>query len=130
VDTARTEHTIKATRRLPPEERVVFILALPTADTMAAARAEATTPADGDTPSHYDGERFVFAYLGRVVRGVRGLVRDGQVVEMAKDLDLDARIEWLRANLPSRWAGELIKAAESEDDVDAEEERSPSGPRR
>lgn len=126
MDISRIEHTIKATRKLPPEERCTWTLSLPSADTMAAARREATVPGDDGQPPHFDGELYLFAYLGRIVRGVRGLVRDGVVVEMDKDLDLADRVTWLRANLPSRWARELIQAAESEEDVDPEEERSGS----
>ena len=125
MDISRIEHTIRATRKLPAEERCTWTLSLPSADTMAAARREATTPDETGAP-HFDGEAYLFAYLGRIVRGVRGLVRDGVVVEMAKDLDLADRVAWLRANLPSRWARELIQAAESEEDVDPEEERSGS----
>ena len=126
MDIGRIEHILPATRHLPPQDQVVILLALPTADDKAASLAEATIPADPDSPgtaATFNQEKFIYRYSARVFRGVRGVHRDGMLVEMPTGLDLDGREAWMRANFPIRWLPSVMKAVEREEDLAPEDER-------
>lgn len=60
------------------------------------------------------------------LREVRGLRRGGQELVFPVQEDLEARIAWIKANLPYVWVHELSRAIQDEAEFDQEEERAGS----
>jgi hypothetical protein len=125
-------------RTLYPEPRwrgqpgcPVLIYALPTVDDQLAARlyATRTVPAEKgeggmDRPpkEELDTERYALALAARILRFVRNVEADGEPVVWRRGLPIEELVEAFNRLIPHRWAVPLVAAAESEADLDPEEE--------